>query len=261
MLGPLLTLPRVAGWLQGSRRGSQIPRSARVGTARRTARARVPPLGSPLLRRGVPMRLRGPEPCEPSRSCPGLSGSSASALRPRASAASPGRARRPLVAMPRVSRDLWPGAARLRAGLLLAPGASSRRPASITAGAPGRKAGPEMRGLLKGQHAFSGLPLPAPARVPALPATRDPFGAKDRALRCVAFYYCSSVDCGLQVVLRIPLELSTNAAHSGCVTFTINTQSQSVSGSDTFLVPVLAISSGSLGLGAKEGNGGGVEKT
>lgn len=45
------------------------------------------------------------------------------------------------------------------------------------------------------------------------------------------------------------------------MTFTINTQSQSVSGSDTFLVPVLAISSGSLGLGAKEGNGGGVEKT
>lgn len=45
------------------------------------------------------------------------------------------------------------------------------------------------------------------------------------------------------------------------MTFIINTQSQSVSGSDTFLVPVLAISSGSLGLGAKEGNGGGVEKT
>lgn len=195
MLGPLLAPPRVAGWLRDNHRGSQIPRSGRVGAARRTARARVPPLGSPLLRRGVPMRLRGPQPCEPSRACPGLSGSSASAsaLRPRASAASPGRARRPLVAVPRVSRDLWPGAARLRAGLLLAPGASSRRPASITAGAPGRKAGPEMRGLLKGQHAFSGLRLLVPARAPALRATREPSGAKDRAARCVLLLFF----CGL----------------------------------------------------------------
>lgn len=197
MLGPLLAPPRVVGRLQDNHRGSQIPRSGRVGAARRTARARVPPLGSPLLRRGVPMRLRGPQPCEPSRACPGLSGSSASAsasaLRPRASAASPGRARRPLVAVPRVSRDLWPGAARLRAGLLLAPGASSRRPASITAGAPGRKAGPEMRGLLKGQHAFSGLRLPVPARALALRATREPSGAKDSAARCVLLLFF----CGL----------------------------------------------------------------
>lgn len=187
MLGPLLAPPRVASQLQGNHRGSQIPRSGRVGAVRRTARARVPPLDSPLHRRGVPMRLRGPQPCEPSRACPRLSGSSASAsaLRPRASAPSPGRARRPLVAVPRVSRDLWPGAARLRAGLLLASGASSRRPASITAGAPGRKAGPEMRGLLKGQHAFSGLRLPVPARAPALRATREPSGVKERAARCV----------------------------------------------------------------------------
>lgn len=189
MLGPLLAPPRVAGWLQENHWGSQIPRSGRVGAARRTARARVPPLGSPLLRRGVPMRLRGPQPCEPSRACPGLSGSSASALRPRASAASPGRARRPLVAVPRVSRDLWPDAARLRAGLLLAPGASSRRPASITAGAPGRKAGPEMRGLLKGQHAFSRLPVPA--RATTLRATREPSGAKDHAAHCVlVLFFC-----------------------------------------------------------------------
>lgn len=61
VLGPLLAPPRVAGGLQGNHRGSQIPRSGRVGAARHTACARVPPLGSPLLRRGVPMRLRGPQ--------------------------------------------------------------------------------------------------------------------------------------------------------------------------------------------------------
>ena len=43
------------------------------------------------------------------------------------------------------------------------------------------------------------------------------------------------------------------------VTFTRNMQS--VSGSGTFLVPVLAISSGSLGFGANARNGGGVRKT
>lgn len=79
-----------------------------------------------------------------------------------------GWARRPLVADARPSRDSRPAAARPRAGLLLAPGASSRRPASITAGARGRKAGPEMRGLLKGQRSFSGLWLPAPASAQAL---------------------------------------------------------------------------------------------
>lgn len=62
-----------------------------------------------------------------------------------------------LLRVPRPRGDSRPGAARPRAGLLLAPGASSRRPASITAGAPGRKAGAEMRGLLKGQRSFLGV--------------------------------------------------------------------------------------------------------
>lgn len=75
------------------------------------------------------------------------------------------------------SGDSGPGAARPRAGLLFAPGASSRRPASITAGAPGREAGPGMRGLLKGQRAFSGLRLLARDResrpqTPTPPPTR-----------------------------------------------------------------------------------------
>lgn len=192
MLGPLLAPPGVAGRVPDSHwGGSQNPCSRREGAARRRARAPVPPLGSPLLRRGVPMRLRGPQPCALSRACSGLSRSAASSLHPRASAASPGRARRPLVAVPRVSRDLWPGAARLRAGLLLAPGASSRRPASITAGAPGRKAGLEMRGLLKGQRAFSRLQFPAPARALARRATREPLGERERAARYVLllFFY------------------------------------------------------------------------
>lgn len=162
-----------------------------MGAARRRARSPVPPLGSPRLRRGVPMRLRGPQALRAERRLPRAVRFSRLLLALRCARASPGRARRPLVAVPRVSRDLWPGAARLRAGLLLAPGASSRRPASITAGAPGRKAGLEMRGLLKGQRAFSGLQLRAPTKAPALRATREPCGSKDRAARSVLllFFY------------------------------------------------------------------------
>lgn len=256
--GALGPLQAPTGWQAGSWTAtgeSQNPRFRSEGAARRRARAPVPPLGSPRLRRrGVPMRLRGPQPCALSRACPGLSRSAASSLHPGVSAASPGRARRPLVAMPRVSGDLWPGAARLRAGLLLAPGASSRRPASITAGAPGRKAGLEMRGLLKGQCAFSGLRLSAPGRAPALRATPDPLGAKEREERCVLLLFFF-IDCELRVVLRIPQELSTNTAYVGRGAFKINTPS--VSGSDIFQVPVLAISSGSPGLGATARNGGG----
>lgn len=78
-------------------------------------------------------------------------------------------------------------------------------------------------------------------------------------MRRATFYYCSFIDCELQVVLRIPGELSTNTAYLGYVAFKINTPS--VFGPDTLQVPVLAISRGSPGLGAKMRNGGGVGKT
>ncbi|MEJ1275813.1 hypothetical protein NN561_006712 [Cricetulus griseus] len=63
VLGPLQAPPGEAGRVQGSHRRSQNRRSRREGAARRRARAQVPPLGSPRLRRrGVPMRLRGWSP-------------------------------------------------------------------------------------------------------------------------------------------------------------------------------------------------------
>lgn len=162
---------------------------------RRAQRGGEPaPRGRPEARRAA---AAGSPSARPDPSAVGLSraGGRGSPARPPPLGA-PARPRLPrggrgghLLRVPRASRDSRPGAARPRAGLLLAPGASSRRPASITAGARGRKAGPEMRGLLKGQRAFSGLRLPAPAEAQALAPPQNRFERRNVLL--ALFDYCS----------------------------------------------------------------------
>lgn len=183
--------PHSGGRWGGLRPLLAIPRLRRMGT-----RGRPPPLESAFgaggrsaaesPRPGAAQRLAAPPPPGPHPPAPippavgaepsGAGGRGSRVLPPPpgapcAPAASPGEgAAATCCGCPERAKDSRPGAARPRAGLLLAPGASSRRPASITAGAPGRKAGPEMRGLLKGQRAFSGSGSPPqPGRRPCAP--------------------------------------------------------------------------------------------
>lgn len=191
-LRPLLAPPTAPGGAGGR----PLPLKSAFGAGGRSA-AESP-------RPGAAQRLAAPPPPGPHPPAPiplrwtlsraGGRGSRAPPLPPGA----PAHPRLPqggrgghLLRVPGASRDSRPGAARPRAGLLLAPGASSRRPASITAGAPGRKAGPEMRGLLKGQRAFSGLRLPASGSTQALRATSESLRAKEHALGSILllFFY------------------------------------------------------------------------
>lgn len=113
----------------------------------------------------------------------------------------------------------------------------------------------------KGAARLFRAPAPGPRQGSGSPCHSRPLWRKGPcvALRCVLLLFF----CRLWASSGPPNSggVVCQCGPFGVVTFIINTQSQSVSGSDTFLVPVLAISSGSLGLGAKEGNGGGVEKT
>lgn len=178
--------PDGSGRGRGQRR-AQKPRAGPAGAAPPRARAPGPPRGSPRRRRRRgPIRPRRPRVlgAEPRARSLGP-GSSARPPAPGAAARCglPGGAgtRRPLVAgAPSERRRARGGGARPRAALLLAPGASSRRPASITAGAPGRKAGPRTRGLLKGQRACSGLH--AGPRAPAPRASEHTRAGPDGAI-------------------------------------------------------------------------------
>jgi hypothetical protein len=159
--------PRIRARGQREQRSPQPAPRGRPEALRPAAAA-----GSPSARPELPaMRAqpRGP-PGSPARPPP-----PAAPARPRLPRGGRGGH---LLRAPGVSGDLRPGCP--RAGLLLAPGASSRRPASITAGAPGRKAGPEMRGLLKGQRAFSGLPLWGRGWARTVRVVHRPFGGKQR---------------------------------------------------------------------------------
>lgn len=179
--------PAWVGALHSDRRGRFVPSRTPIapGGAGGAAAFKIRVQGQRAQRRGEPAPLGRPEArrtaaagspsvrpdpaavsAEP-RARPG-SPAPASARRPCAPAASQGRARRPLVEGAPSERRL----STLRCAPAGRTFVSARRllsPPSVNhSWSPGEEGRPEMRGLLKGQHAFSGLrPPPPPPRRPS----------------------------------------------------------------------------------------------